>query len=179
MSPPPVEFRNIKTFADWKTKLRSLLVEAGAVAEMDTTGDEAGHRAVLDLNKRLTAFQLWSDPEIDGTEELDDIANQVRIDLLQDSINRRIQAIAARSATLESLSKSVEVRAAEDNAIAAHMRGEALHAALGAINSAVTAGISLEKSLDTDTDAEFAKKLKKTLNSLQELRNQVETMTRE
>ena len=178
MSPIPAEFKELETFEDWKEKLSALLDEAAKIAELDT-GDDAVLDRLLKLNDRLTAFQNWSDPEVDGTDELDRIAKQARQDLLESSINRRIQAIAARSADLEVAGKVLERRSIRDAAEAAAIRAEAVSEALHAVNTAVSSAISLKQSLDPVEDADFARKLEKALDSLQSIRDEIGTLARD
>ena len=170
----PKEFRSLATLEAWTGKLEELLQEGVAASEADRDGEAGSADRVLAIAGRLTQFQVWSDPAIDGTDALDEIAEGARRDLLDKAAAVRVNAIVSRSADLEALEKKLGRRAEEDRAAAAALRGERLLGALDAVNGSIASGMALAESLRGTDDVKLAKDLAAALETLIELRNRIE-----
>jgi len=174
VSPPPAEFKPLKTFAQWREKLSDLLDEADALGAQDPS-PQAG---VLKLNRRFTDFQVWSPPEVTGVEELDSIAENARLALLDNAVGDRIRELANTRSVLLTLGKELERRAEQDRQTASSMRMDKLTATLPKVNEAIQAALALKQVIDQATDKDLAATVEKALDGLQKLRETVEDIVR-
>lgn len=170
MSPPPAEFKPLKTFEQWREKLSELLDEADAIGAQDPSPQAA----VLKLNKRLTDFQVWSPPDVPGLEELDDIAENARRAMLDDAVGDRVRELANTRSVLLTLGKDLERRAEQDRQTAAFMRMDKLSAALPKVNEAIHAALELRQVVDDATDEDLLATVDNAIEGLQKLRDIVE-----
>lgn len=174
MSPPPAEFKTLKTFEQWRDKLSELLDEADAIAAQDP----APQGPVLKLNKRFTDFQVWSPPDVEGVEDLDTIAENARLAMLDDAVGDRVRELANTRSVLLTLGKELERRAEQDRQAAASMRLDKLTAALPKVNDAIHAALELKQTIDAAADKDLAATVEKALDGLQRLREAVEDIVR-
>jgi hypothetical protein len=174
VSPPPAEFKPLKTFEQWRDKLTELLDDADTIGAQDPSPQAQ----VLKLNKRLTDFQVWSPPDTPGLEDLDAIAENARLALLDDAVGDRVRELANTRSVLLMLGKELERREAEDRQAAASMRLDKLTAALPKVNDAIHAALELKQVLDGSTDKDLAVTLENALDDLQQLRETVEEIVR-
>jgi hypothetical protein len=112
------ESDDIQGFDDWRGKLDELLAEAEAVAR-----DEALEPR-LALNERLKQFILRSGPNSPDILALDRLAADARKALMQDTVGRRLEALAASTSELLRLTKQVQTASTANEAAAASLRLE-------------------------------------------------------
>lgn len=166
------EFKDLKTFADWKKKLDALLGEADALVADETLQPRR------DVAERLTEFQEYSPDDIAEVEHLDSIAEHAREAIVLGTIDQRLAGIGAATSALRTLAKDLDRQAEEDRASAAAIRLEGMRGTLKSVNETLAAAMELEKNLDSATDQQFAGQLKKVLDSLIGLRDSIEEKVR-
>lgn len=170
----PKDLEGLATLEAWRDKLAELLEAATRAAKEDRAGTAGAAKVILEVADRLTQFQVWSDPALEGTNDLDEIANTARRDLLDGAVTERVNRLASRSADLEVLEKTLERRAAQDQAKASAMRGDRLLSALDSLNRSITDGVALAGSLLGAADDVLKKDLQSTLATMTKLRDKLQ-----
>jgi hypothetical protein len=170
-------------FAEWRTKLDTLLEEARTLAKANSHPDDR-----RDLRDRLHKFILRNPdvlPDDPGSEvfgEMDDIARGARDDLLLQEISSRIDRIAERTYELGELEKRTRARTALNEKAAKTLRLEKATQVVASLTASLNAIKDLKAQLESSPESEedfteLAKQLGKALTTLQDLRNTVEGAT--
>jgi len=162
------EWDEIQGFDDWRGKLDELLSEAETVAR-----DEALEPR-LALNERLKQFILRSGPNTPDVMALDKLAADARKALMQDTVGRRLEALAASTGELLRLTKQVQVASTANETAAASLRLEKSHQVVSSLTESVRALGELRAVLKDGADDALVQNLERVMGSIQRLRIAVE-----
>ena len=162
------DWKNLKTFEDWKAKLEELL-EEGRKASAANDDD-----ARLETCSQLRMFVQKSRPNTPEILELDGIASEAQQALSTQVASDAVGRIEARTTEILLLAKMVEQVAIKAESDAATLRLDKAHAAVDAITQASRALTDFDTVLQEGTDEELAARVKEILASLKKLRDAIE-----
>jgi len=160
------EFQGIEGIDGWRTKLNSLLDEAKQIA----SGDDLEPR--LKMSERLTDFILESRPNTAEIQKLDKIAEETATALLLDSIEKRLEAITARTGEFIRLTKEFDSQAEQNKEIAESIRLKNIIATVNSATETVNAAMKLKESLkDNVKEGKIAELIDETVAVVEKLRS--------
>ena len=166
------EFSGLTTYAEWNAKLRELL----KAAEEATRKDDDDAR--LSVAARLNRFVLESAPNSAEIVALDDLALDAARALSTEMVGVAVDRIGARTATLRSIAKQLDVVAGEAQDAAASLRLEKVHRVVDALTDAMRAVDDLEQVLQRGTDEDLRTRLTALTDAMRSIRNSIDRPAR-
>ena len=166
------EFSGLTTYAEWNAKLRELL----KAAEEATRKDDDDAR--LSVATRLNRFVLESAPNSPEIVALDDLALDAARALSTEMVGVAVDRIGARTATLRSIAKQLDVVAGEAQDAAASLRLEKVHRVVDALTDAMRAVDDLEQVLQRGTDEELRTRLTALTDAMRRIRDSIDRPAR-
>ena len=168
-----------KIIAKWRSTLSGLLDEAQGVAQNDDLTERLKVAADLQDFIMNNPQSLPDQPETAEFDEMDAIARKAHDGLLLDGISSRVAAIMGQTAEFASLTKKIQAQTAADQQAAKSIQLEKAQKVVASVTDTVNAIMDLKKQLETqpataDGLADLIKKLGKAVQTLQDLRTQVE-----
>lgn len=162
------EFNGITGLDGWSAKLKSLLEEAKLVAQQD----ELDKR--LTICDRLTEFVFESRPDTPEIKELDRIAKETAIALLEQSIEERLKTIIARTVEYKRLAKEFETQAKENEANAESIRLKNIIQTVDSATAMINSAKELKDSLKENAgDKKVAALIDETVKAIEALRSRI------
>lgn len=170
-----------KIIAVWRAKLTDLLARARDIAQTGSLDER------LALADELQDFIIDNpsavpeQPETAEFDEMDKIARKAHDGLLLDAINDRLATIMGQTAELAGLTKKIQGQTTANAQAAKSILLEKARQVVAATNDAVTAIKALKIQVESQTIAgggdlgALGDALNKALQSLQELRTEVES----
>ncbi len=160
------EFKGIEGIDGWRTKLKSLLDESKQIALEDDLEKR------LKMSDRLTAFILESRPNTAEIQDLDKIADDTASALLLDSIEKRLEAITARTGELIRLTKEFGSQAEHNKEMAASIRLKNIIATIHSATETINTAKKFKESLkDTVKEGKIAVLVDETVSAVEKLRS--------
>jgi hypothetical protein len=160
------EFNGIEGIEGWKTKLKSMLAEAKQISSED------GLEPRLKMSERLTEFILESRPNTAEIQKLDRIAEESASALLLDSIEKRLNAITARTGEFIRLTKEFDTQAEQNKEIAESIRLKNIIATVDSATETINAAKKLKESLkDNVKEGKIAELIDETVSAVEKLRS--------
>jgi hypothetical protein len=160
------EFDGIEGIDGWRTKLKSLLDESRQIA----LEDDLDRR--LKMSDRLTTFILESRPNTAEIQDLDKIAHETASALLLGSIEKRLEAITARTGELIRLTKEFGNQAEHNKEMAASIRLENLIVTIHSATETINAAKKFKESLkNTVKEGKIAVLVDETVSAVEKLRS--------
>jgi hypothetical protein len=168
-----------KTITKWRDKLAALLDEARVAAQSEQLSDRldaAGHLQDFIMNNPQS---VPDQPETAEFDEMDTIAREAHDGLLLGAITDRVAAIMKQTAELASLTKKVQGQTTANQQAAKSIQLEKAQRVVAAVTGTVQALKDLKTQIENQpiTDdglADLAKKIGKVVETLQDLRSDVE-----
>lgn len=162
------EFDGIEGYANWQAKLEQLLIDARKAAKQGDGAREA-------MADRLVEFIRKSYPNDEVILTLDKIAEEAAVDLLKQTVEERIQAITKRNAQFAGLREQFETIAAKGKVEARMLRLQRVREVTDGLTVTVTQLQSFLDNLSEADDATLATAIAEGIETVQNLRNLVET----
>ena len=162
------ESQNDPSEDEWTAKLRMVLDDAKKAAQDDDLGPR------LEVVDRLTDFIEESFPNDARVHAFDNISAQAATGLLEQTIEKRLQNIAARNVELARLNKTFEAATASAQEEAATLRLGRVRSVLTVLDQGLSAIKDLRDVLKTGTDRELTASLDKALGAIQDVRAQLQ-----
>ena len=160
------EFKGIEGVDGWRTKLKSLLDESKQIALEDDLEKR------LKMSDRLTAFILESRPNTAEIQDLDKIADETASALLLNSIEKRLEAITARTGEFIRWAKEFDSQAELNKEISESIRFKNLVATIHSTTETINAAKKFKESLkDTVKEGKIAVLVDETVSAVEKLRS--------
>ena len=168
-----------KIIKKWRDTLADLLEEARAEAQNDSLDARLAVADSLHDFIMNNPPSLPDQPETAEFDEMDAIARKAHDGLLLDGISGRVAAIMSQTAELAALTKKVQGQTAANQQAAKSIQLEKAQKVIASVTDTVNALKDLKTQIENQplTDdglAALAKKLGKVMETLQDLRTEVE-----
>lgn len=164
------EWDNIEGVNGWAKKLQDLLKEAEQAAQ--NPDFLVRHK----ISSRLTEFILKSGPNVPEIVALDTVANKARASLLRTTIEERLVSLSARTGELARLMKEFQASAAAGEQEADSIRLAKTKTAIDSMTSTIQVLKELENMFADGEHLLVTDQLKKAIQTIQKLRNDVEAV---
>lgn len=166
------EFDDIRDYPGWKAKLKQLLAEAEKASRKD---DDAARLAVV---ARLNRFVLESSPNTPQILALDGLAGSAARELSVAVAAGAADRIAARTASVRSIAKTLNAVSGEAERTAAAIKLARASRVIEALSASLRLVGDLDRLLDDGSDEELRRRLGKLAEAMRDLRNDVEEAAR-